>query len=347
MRNKWIYPAFIFVFTLISAEVLLRASKKKQVWSEGVGHGYQSGYNQNRPTWFYSWSPNAEFDLDQKDFKYHYKTNHLGIRERDTFYTDTAATKILCLGDSYTEGYGAPYDSSYPKLMEQALNQRGFHNQVYNAGIAASDPFYSYILFKEKLQNTHPNYVFITFNSSDLTDFAYRGGLERFKSDGTVQGRKGPWYEPVYQYSYLARFFINNVLGKIMQNLFLTRYEYASINGPMAVRKSADVYTQLNQIGKQKGFELMVVIQPIANEIAEEYLDNDIVKHLCSAMEDSLNAHHVKAINMFTALNGKITPANKAQLSYLNDCHYNSSGYLLFTNTLLKTIDEKYPDYWK
>jgi lysophospholipase L1-like esterase len=347
MRAKWVYPAFIVVFTLVSAEVLLRAFKRNQTWSERVGHGYQSGYNQNHPTWFFSWKPNAEFDLDQKDFKYHYKTNHLGIRERDTFYTDTSAAKILCLGDSYTEGYGAPYDSSYPKLMEQALNQRGFHSQVYNAGIAASDPFFAYILLKLRLLIAQPEYVFITFNSSDLTDFIYRGGSERFKPDGTVQGRKSPWYEPAYQHSYLARFFINTVLRKTKQNLFLTKRQYKEEYCPRAVSEALAVYQYMSQMGEQEGYELMVVIQPIANELVYQNSENDSTKQLFASLEDSLNAHHIKNINMCRALEGEITVANKDELSYANDCHYTPSGYLLFTNSLLKAIDEKYPDYWK
>ncbi len=347
MRSKILYPLFIVVFTLVSFEILLRIQKRNLVWSETVGRGYTSGYNLVRPTWFYSWNPDAEFDVDQKDFKYHYKTNHLGIRERETFYTDTGAVRILCLGDSYTEGFGAPYDSSYPRLLENTMNARGFHNQVYNAGIAASDPFNAYILLKEKLLPAKPQYVFITFNSSDLTDFVYRGGLERFKPDGTVQGRKGPWYEPLYQYSFVCRFFINKVCGKINQNLFLTQHEYRSVACPQAVHEIAIVFDSINQFGKKQGFELMVIIQPIAAELTSQEEYNIFTKNVFSSMQDTLTARHIKVINMWPALEGKITSANKDELSYPNDCHYTPTGYALFTNTLVKSIDEKYPDYWK
>ncbi len=346
MRNKWVYPAFIFVFTLVSAEVLLRIAKKDVTWSEMVGSGYRSGYNQTEPTWFRAW-PNRQTVIDQKEFKFLYNTNALGIRERDTFYTDSTAVRILCLGDSYTEGFGAPYDSSYPRVMERSLNARGFHSQVYNAGIAGSDPFYAYMLLKEKLLLAHPKYVLITFNGSDLTDFIYRGGMERFKPDGTVEGRKGPWYEPVYQHSYFFRFLLRKMFRKIRQNLFLTRHEYEDIYCPRAVRETVAVFRAIHELGKKEGFEVLVIIQPIANDIAETNWENDVIKAMFWDMEKLLTASDIKLINMWRVLDGKITLANKNELAYPNDSHFKPSGYLLFAENLLVAIDKKYPGYWK
>ena len=347
VHSKWKYRLFIVVFTLLSFEILLRVFKINQVWSESVGHGYQSGYNQSLPNWFYSWGPNKEFDLDQKDFIAHYKTNQFGIREREVFYTDSDAKKILCLGDSYTEGVGAPYDSSYPKLLQSSLNNTGFNTQVYNAGIAGSDPFYAYQLFKEKLFVANPRYVFITFNSSDLTDFVYRGGLERFKPDGTVQCRTGPWYEPLYHYSYLFRLIINDILKKATRNLFLSRNEFETISCPQAVTQAASVFDSLNRLGHRNNFELMVILQPICDEMVFSCHENDFTRSMFKALQDSLNLRGIKNLDMWKALDGKITIVNKDIISYPNDKHFTPNGYLLFTNTLLSAIDEKYPGYWK
>ncbi len=346
MKHKPIYFLFITVFTLVSFEILLRLFHINTTWSEKTGHAYVSGYNQNHPTWFYSWKPNAEFDFDQKDFKYHYKTNSLGIRERDTFYTDSAAFRILCMGDSYTEGFGAPYDSSYPKALELKLNSQGFHNQVYNAGIAASDPFYSYILLKEKLLAARPQYLFITFNSSDITDFIYRGGLERFKTDGTVKGKKSPWFEPLYAKSYVCRFIVNQIFRKIDKNLFLTRNEFRNIACPAAVSQTAQIFDSINQLGKQQGFNLLVIIQPIALEVVNKNKANDFLRTVFLNMEDSLNARQIKTINMWDVLSGKINKTNMAELSYRDDCHFTPSGYHLFAEELLNKVQVKYPTFF-
>ena len=51
--------------------------------------------------------------------------NSLGMREVE-FPTARPAeqTRVLCLGDSITFGYGLPYESAWPKLLEARLRQR-------------------------------------------------------------------------------------------------------------------------------------------------------------------------------------------------------------------------------
>lgn len=48
-------------------------------------------------------------------------------------------TKVLCLGDSLTEGYGVLPEEAYPALLEKHLHANGHKNvEVINAGIAGS-----------------------------------------------------------------------------------------------------------------------------------------------------------------------------------------------------------------
>ncbi len=51
----------------------------------------------------------------------------------------TAVKKILCLGDSLTDGYGVAREASWPTLLEAALKEKGYHNtKVVNAGLSGS-----------------------------------------------------------------------------------------------------------------------------------------------------------------------------------------------------------------
>ncbi|SDM11441.1 acyl-CoA thioesterase-1 [Catalinimonas alkaloidigena] len=43
---------------------------------------------------------------------------------------------ILCFGDSLTAGYGVKHDESYPALIQQKLDQRGWAVRVVNAGLS-------------------------------------------------------------------------------------------------------------------------------------------------------------------------------------------------------------------
>ena len=47
--------------------------------------------------------------------------------------------KILCLGDSLTEGYGVPKHESYPSLLQSLLQNEGYKSvEVANGGISGS-----------------------------------------------------------------------------------------------------------------------------------------------------------------------------------------------------------------
>ncbi len=347
MKHFGGYILFICLFTIVSCEVLLRLMHIGDTWPERTGQKYSSGFNQTHAGWLYTWPANTEFDLDQQEFKIHYKVNALGLREKDTVYTDTTALRILCLGDSYTEGFGAPYDSSYPRALERALNKQGCHCQIYNAGKAGSDPFYNYMLLKQQLLRLKPQVVITTFNSSDIGDYVFRGGMERFKADSTTQYKKGPWYEPLYARSYLARFIIDKATKNVSSNMFLSQYEHRQVYCPATVRETARLFDSLNVLGADDGFKLIVVEHPIVSELLLDGEYRQFMQQLFVSMQDSLNHQRVSVINMWNSLDATINKQNGAYYAYPKDCHFTPAGYQLFTDNLLQAINEKYPDFCK
>ena len=60
----------------------------------------------------------------------------------DQFKTDTVAITtqpmgvIVAMGDSLTEGLGVDEERAYPALLQEKLQQAGYHYQVINAGIS-------------------------------------------------------------------------------------------------------------------------------------------------------------------------------------------------------------------
>jgi lysophospholipase L1-like esterase len=346
MKQKIIYTVFIVIFTLVSLEILLRIFHIDRTWSESVGHGYESYYGLTKKSWLYTYTPNSEFDIDNNEFKFHYKTNRLGIRERDTAYTDTAVNKILCLGDSYTEGLGAPNYSSYPRLLSLILNRQGFNNEVYDGGVAGSDPFYYYILLKQKLLQTKPGYVLATFNSSDIADYVFRGGMERFKPDGTVVYNKGPWFEKYYSKSYLVRLWVNRICGYKEQNLFVKKSDADRIY-LNAVAQYAELFKQMQALADSNHFKLLVVIQPIAKEVTQTYTARDKRLNLAfTKMGELLQQQNVAYINMMQPLKKVLNTDNLYTYSYPVDVHFKPVGYYMFANELLKAIAGKYPTFF-
>lgn len=68
--------------------------------------------------------------------------NSKGLRDREFPYDKPDSVKrILCLGDSYTCGYGVHAEETFPKVLERCLNERmqpGCHWEVINAGVGST-----------------------------------------------------------------------------------------------------------------------------------------------------------------------------------------------------------------
>ncbi len=345
VRSKIFYVLYILMFTLISLEVLFRVKGKFATWSEKTGHAYMSGYNWTKNSYLYTRALSSIFEINQGEYSYVYTTNRMGIRERESVFTDTSAQRIICIGDSYTEGLGAPYDSSYPRILETLLQHQGIRADVYNAGVAGSDPFFEFMLLKQKLLSAKPQYVLITFNSSDLTDYIFRGGMERFHTDGTTHYNRGPAVERYYKYSYVVRFFLNEIL-QYDHSLFIKKKDMIQKNSE-AVKAYADLFENMKRLSEENHFRLLVIIQPIAKELILNNQHGYETRAAFAEMETALHERSVDYVNMWEGLKGKITTENQNQYAYPVDCHFNSKGYELFATRLFVAITAKHPGYFQ
>jgi len=76
--------------------------------------------------------PNGEARLMGVDVK----INSKGLRDRDIPYERTpSALRILMLGDSFTEGWGVPFEQTFSKRIERLYAARGVAAEVINAGV--------------------------------------------------------------------------------------------------------------------------------------------------------------------------------------------------------------------
>lgn len=176
-----------------------------------LGHYVFLRHGSYRDT-LHTWYPNEEHTLgDPSIFTYHRSTNSLGLSdvEWETEKPD-GVFRIVALGDSFTEGDGAPADSTWPKFLYSHFEALGIPVEVLNAGVCGSDPFYELMLLKLKLLEYSPDLVLVTISMQDLReDCAVRGGMRRFDP---TRGRMPSVFEIVYGYSHFARLIYNRVL---------------------------------------------------------------------------------------------------------------------------------------
>jgi hypothetical protein len=251
---------------LVAIEMVLRVMGIHATYlesSEGRGFlgSYRTLYEGQLPTWFHVYSPNIQFAHSKSEFSFPRTTNTLGLCEEEIpRQPDSLEYRVIALGDSYTEGLGVPYEKTWAKAIEGHARFRAVNARVYNAGISGSDPWYEYVLLREKLLDSEPNLVLVAVNASDIDDVLARGGQERFQPDGTTRfTRQPPPWEWLYGVSYLTRSVIHDLL----------RYDYLFVRESEAFEQRIQavevVFAALkafDQLARARGFDLMVIVHP-------------------------------------------------------------------------------------
>jgi len=103
-----------------------------------------------------------------------HRVNRLGLRDVEFALKPRNGThRILCLGDSFTVGFGVPLECSFPKQLERLLGERhpGRVFQVVNAGFAAGPEIRGHVafLFARGL-SFQPRTVILTVCLNDVAD---------------------------------------------------------------------------------------------------------------------------------------------------------------------------------
>lgn len=105
--------------------------------------------------------------------EYPFFTNSLGLRDTKprTVKRAFAGTRILLLGDSFTEGVGVKAEDSYPVVLESKLKEQGWPVQILNGGVSSYSPTLSLIQLKDLLaQGIQVDAVILALDQSDIQD---------------------------------------------------------------------------------------------------------------------------------------------------------------------------------
>lgn len=209
--------------------------------------------------------PNQKIQIKKTEFIFSRTTNDLGysdynIRSRK----NKNEVRILCLGDSFTEGDGAPFNKSYVfQLRDKLLKPYKYY--VFNAGKCGSDPFYNFVNYRDILKKYEFDIVLQTLSSSDiLDDINKRGGMERFKKKYLIDYRKpNSTLKNIYTMSYVGRSFLE-FLG--FNELFVTKNKTSEDS-----KKIIELMNQYYLLTKKHNSKLVLVILPNKNEVKEDY----------------------------------------------------------------------------
>jgi len=338
MKKYLVYSGCVVLTVLIASEAYLRITGKYETYPESIGKRYTTYYNDVFPTWYFANKPAKSYIPENSDFHYPYQTNSLGLREKEFGkQKQDSSIRIFVTGDSFSEGQGAPYDSTWPHLLAKYLASDGIKAEVLNTGVAGSDPVYNYVFHRDILKGYKSDYILVCINYSDFTDYLMRGGMERFHKDGSSHYRKGPWYEPFYHYSYFARGVIEHVGGFPFRGIYTSEKDFIiSADSAMACYSSViDSFAGLAKAGSAK---IIVVLFSTPLGIRFENNVNNKFRQCFTDFQRRLAEKNIACINIWDDLKTSLIHKDYLQYSYPNDPHFNPYGYNVMTQMIERRL---------
>jgi len=310
---------------LIGCELLLRLIGITANYMEERRGFYESMYTMTNPNW---WIHRDIKTLQIANQEYSFKRNLNSLGYSDKAWEWEAMkdkTRILALGDSFTEGDGAHADSTWVKFIERKTNTTDYY--FMNAGICGSDPVFELYKLKNSLKEYHPNLAIVCINHSDIQDIIIRGGHERFTNNG-VEFKKGPWWEPIYAMSHISRLFFHLKYNRL---LIPRKNEDKEIKN--AIKTIENTINKLNNYSSSDSIIPVFVFHPQKFE----------VKHNENPFESLIEKQKEKGYYVIDLYDYYQTPEIKKNIDsyyWINDGHHNAKGYELMANGIYKGLIE-------
>lgn len=282
---------------------------------------YESG-------WYYTHPPNTTRTILRSEFSYHYNFNKHGLAFQEP---DSNSNNIIIgLGDSFTEGIGAPQDSSWPAMLQAAMHNK---HMVLNAGKAGSDVCFEYMLMQKLQAEYTPQVVILAINTTDIDDIIIRGGMERFRSDSSVVFNNAPWWEPIYATSYIGRGIIN-ALAK--PDWTLTPQNSKPQAEQKAINTIVATVKQFKSFADSYNIKLIVSLNPQIDELLNSNANyNNLVADL-----ESVNGIDFIDLKKEYLRHNYITATNYTKYYWPEDKHHNSAGYKIWAEIVASHLQE-------
>ncbi|HOV45049.1 MAG TPA: SGNH/GDSL hydrolase family protein [Ferruginibacter sp.] len=332
MYKNALLLAFALIISLGAAEVICRLNGKYAGYLERTRVGkekkYVSPYNNGWETWYHTNKPYHQQTYNLNEFNIEWRVNNEGLRDIDFVEGTDSVKRVMVLGDSFTEGFGAVNDSTYPRQLGLLLHNNGLKNtQVMNCGVSGSDPVYKYRLFNDRLVKYKPTLLILTLNDVAIAQTITRGGFKRFTKANTITYNKPPWFEPVYAKSFLVRRVLHDVLR--FNSQLISPFKKKQVED-LAV---AEVNTAIDSIYatcKANNIKMLVVFHPVQGEYRNQS------EHSTQAIEEHCQVLNLPVVNTRKEFEGLgINTTNFETLYWHNDTHFNATGYNYLARSVL------------
>ncbi len=304
-------------------------------YMERIKYGYVSRYGSNHEEYYRNHKPNEVFYISRPEFNYIRKCNAEGFSDIEWSIEKRKGEKrILALGDSFTEGVGAPFDSSYVSILRGLFAISDSSITLMNAANAGDDPFVNFVCYRDLLTKYKPDFIIQFLSANDMnTDLATKGGLERFQKKGKLKFRDAPWWEPIYALSYVSRLFFNSV----GYNELLIKTPFSENEKRNLDQKMTELLQVYSKLAKKNETLLLLVLQPDQKSIYTHEFEYD----LSNIVNTAQKTENIKVINLLPFyVNYFAGKEDSIKTCYwINDGHHNSKGYEVMAKAVKYNLD--------
>lgn len=291
--------------------------------------------------------------------QYRLITNSLGFKDSSirTVQPDTAKKRILFMGDSFTEGFGMPYEKTFVGMIDQRIN----HNdcEVLNAAVVSYSPKLYYLKTRYLLDviklKVDELYVFPDlsdmFNELEYDIFEPRN---YYNAKVTALTNKATGFIERNSFTYnLVRYFYNNHRSdKNLKRLdYLTNRKKDAVLWTMndavfdewgrdGVRLAERYMQKLADLCKARGIKMTVAVYPYPGEIQYRQRNSRQID-IWKKFSESNNISFINYYPDFFNAPVLESPNTKASTNYVlnayfipGDPHWNEHGHRLIANKL-------------
>lgn len=315
-------------------ELFLVIFKPANIFDQYLINNLFLSYKTSAPSYYHIRKSFEKYHLKSKEFNFERQVNSIGIPDKEiSKQKPFGVTRILCLGDSFTEGDGADKDSSYVKFLERSLQKKHSNIEVINAGRCGSDPFFDYKLLHDIMIDYQPDIVIQSFTSNDLFfDMVTKGGNKRFQLDKTIDYYKKHWWTPIYAVSFTSRILIQAFGG--YDKFFIKQKDYPLLIEKMKI-ESTKLFKEYYSLTQENYTDLIVFTIPF-KDFYKSTENNDFHKEMSSnfskfglkfyniqpCYEDEIKLRHTKPQDYYWKIDG----------------HHNAKGYEMMAKCLEEIV---------
>lgn len=248
----------ILLITLIldvSAQILLiknrQVNRVLHTLNENIAYKLEiHQHRKQNPYYHHDLAPNQDFVEKWGLLHYRMITNSLGFKDAEmrVIQPDSKKKRILFIGDSFTEGFGLPYEKTFVGMVDQRVDHEKY--EILNAAVVSYSPKLYYYKTKHLIEarRLKIDELFVFIDISDIfNEIEYQIFEPQESGSGSIGNLVNQASSFLEQYSFLYS------VSRYYYNRIQTEKKLSSLDYALKNKKDANFWTLKQELYREWG----------------------------------------------------------------------------------------------